>query len=561
MRSAKADGAEIASELLSDATAGLQQRSQIEKLEKRETIMLDVPPFFQEGIPTDALADKIAEEDPMERERYGLLLATELEDLGRVSGFSRSIQREIRLFAWSAEDLERLQNKVEESLEERYGLAGKKAVKWQSSTICTCATVWAIRLEAETMGERVPYLLLYGVLDAELAYSIGHETATLWKIAALLAIGSGALAFVVSIFFTRPLQKMTEMSKAVVASEPGRLHENLRKISEELPTHRRDEVGDIARSSKVLFAAVIDSHKELDRRVQARTEKLNSAKTELQQANERLQSLNREKDLFVAKISHNLRQPLNAIYLEVETFLALYEPNKEQEETLINIQGHADRQQEMVSEILAYQKIIMGSDKLTRQKINAPKFIRNLASAHQSTAATNGNKIEIEIEDEVGDLEADQLALNKILDNLLTNACKFTKDGTVTIAAAYRHVDGRPWIEFAVNDEGEGMSPDEQAKAFTPFVYRKTGNESGNGLGLVICKELTEQMGGRIGFVSEVGKGTRFTILLPVEASGDRYEDLKRRAAEPSCSLHRGEGRTHRSTATRQEVFDSDYRR
>ena len=159
------------------------------------------------------------------------------------------------------------------------------------------------------------------------------------------------------------------------------------------------------------------------------------------------------------------------------------------------------------------------------EKIDAPAFVRDLANAHKTTAATNGNKIVIEIEDEVGTLEADQLALNKILDNLLTNACKFTKDGTVTIAAAHRHVDGRPWIEFAVNDEGEGTSPDEQAKAFTPFVYRKTGNESGNGLGLVICKELTEQMGGRIGFVSEVGKGTRFTILLPVEASGDRgYE-------------------------------------
>ena len=518
--STASEGSPVSRLLKGTPTAQGVDSPQVERIEKRERVSLVNPPYFQEGVPDKDLAAKIEADSETDRQNFGLELTTSLAPLGRISGLSKNTQRELRLFAWSAEEMRNLRTELEKSLKARYGSA---AVDWQAPTVCPTATVWATRIEAKSLGLPVPYLLMYAVLDDELAYGINGEISTLWKIALALAAVFGAIAFAISIFFTRPLQRMTAMSKAVVASEPGRLLENLQEISGKLPVHRRDEVGDIARSSQVLFGAVIDSHKELDRRVQARTEKLNAAKLELQEVNERLESLNRDKDLFVAKISHNLRQPLNAIYLEVETFLTLYDPNEEQEECLKNIQGHADRQQEMVSEILAYQKIIMGSEKLNKQSIPAAAFVRNLAEAHRPTAHANGNTLVTKVADDLGDLEADQLALTKVLDNLMTNACKFTRNGTVTIAADRRQIDGEQWIEFSVEDEGEGMSAEEQSKAFTPFVYRKAGNAGGNGLGLVICKELTEQMGGRIGFVSEVGKGTRFTVLLPVIARGDRY--------------------------------------
>ncbi len=514
------------------------EQPQVDRLDQKERAPLLAVPYFQEGTPQPRIVGawnawvstgKLG--DPRRArgggtgtlEDYALALQSDLGPLGRIGGVAEN-SGEVRLLAWSEDQLTELRERLVASLEQTFGDAFD-GIDWRSPTVCDTTTIWAVRLEIDSMGERVPYLLLYGVLDAELAYAIERELAVLRQIALLIAAGAGIVSFAFSIVFIRPLQRMTAMAKKVVGSEPGRLHESLQEMVGTLPVDRRDEVGDIARSSKVLFGEVIEAHRELDRRVQARTEKLNAAKIELTEANERLQSLNRDKDLFVAKISHNLRQPLNAIYLEVETFLELYEPNAEQAEALKNIQGHADRQQDMVSEILAYQKIIMGSEKLNKQEIDARAFVNGLAESHRGTAERNGNELVTEIGDGIGTLQADHLALTKILDNLLTNACKFTTDGRVTIGANHRSIDGEGWIEFSISDTGAGMSPDEQAKAFTPFVYRKVGNATGNGLGLVICKELTEQMGGRIGFISEVDKGTRFNILLPVIARGDHYAE------------------------------------
>ncbi len=90
-----------------------------------------------------------------------------------------------------------------------------------------------------------------------------------------------------------------------------------------------------------------------------------------------------------------------------------------------------------------------------------------------------------------------------------------------------REISGEEWVEFTVTDTGRGMSPEEQSKVFVPFVSNKKDNAGGTGLGLSICKELTGQMGGKIGFVSELGKGTHFSVFMPRVPTSDHYNEKK----------------------------------
>src|SRR5690606_27889938 len=114
-----------------------------------------------------------------------------------------------------------------------------------------------------------------------------------------------------------------------------------------LDTRRRDEVGDIARASKRLFEEIIASQEELEKRVEDRTRELRRANLELEKANEKLMSLSHEKDAFVAKISHDLRQPLNAIFLQVEA-LELSDLDEMQRKDVQRIRDHAARELNLV---------------------------------------------------------------------------------------------------------------------------------------------------------------------------------------------------------------------
>jgi signal transduction histidine kinase len=109
------------------------------------------------------------------------------------------------------------------------------------------------------------------------------------------------------------------------------------------------------------------------------------------------------------------------------------------------------------------------------------------------------------------------MRLRQILFNLLSNACKFTKEGEVKLKAR-RSVDGRDWIEVAVADNGIGMTPEQQAKLFEEFSQADAATAQrfgGTGLGLAITRKLARMMGGDVTVTSEPGKGSVFTVRLP----------------------------------------------
>jgi signal transduction histidine kinase len=139
-------------------------------------------------------------------------------------------------------------------------------------------------------------------------------------------------------------------------------------------------------------------------------------------------------------------------------------------------------------------------------------------------AEQNKNRLVVEVQENLGALTVDPMRLRQILLNLLSNACKFTKEGEITLRAR-RVANGGRWVELAVADSGIGMTAEQQAKLFEEFSQADATTAQrfgGTGLGLAITRKLARMMGGEVTVTSEPGKGSVFTVRLPVglEKSG-----------------------------------------
>ena len=152
------------------------------------------------------------------------------------------------------------------------------------------------------------------------------------------------------------------------------------------------------------------------------------------------------------------------------------------------IRDHAARELNLVNDILEYQKIIMGAETLNKDSVAVAALLEDLASTYRPSVVARPVTLATESPEDIGELVTDERRLRQILGNLLSNACKFTFEGAVTLAARPQEINGSDWVEFTVTDTGRGMSPAEQAKAFVPFVSNKKDNAGGSGLGLSICR-------------------------------------------------------------------------
>jgi signal transduction histidine kinase len=167
--------------------------------------------------------------------------------------------------------------------------------------------------------------------------------------------------------------------------------------------------------------------------------------------------------------------------------------------------------------------------------------MRDAAVAVQPLTDINANRLVVNCPEDIGAMHADPLRVRQVVLNLLSNACKFTEQGEVTLAAAPDRVDGADWLKITVADTGIGMTPEQTEKLFEEFIQadasmsRKYG---GTGLGLAISRRLCRMMGGDIGLTSAPGVGTTFTVRLPLVAKAPSE------AAEPNPD----EGERARST-------------
>jgi signal transduction histidine kinase len=171
----------------------------------------------------------------------------------------------------------------------------------------------------------------------------------------------------------------------------------------------------------------------------------------------------------------------------------------------------------LINQVLDLSKIEAGKLELNPQTVQLVPLIDEVLGTARQLADQNKNRLTSEVPDDLGSLTVDPMRLRQVLFNLLSNACKFTKEGEVRLKAK-RVADGPDWIEMAVADSGIGMTPEQQAKIFEEFAQADATTAQrfgGTGLGLAITRKLARMMGGDVTVTSEPGRGSVFTVRLP----------------------------------------------
>jgi signal transduction histidine kinase len=241
--------------------------------------------------------------------------------------------------------------------------------------------------------------------------------------------------------------------------------------------------------------------------------------SEIEDKSRQLALASEHKSQFVSSVSHELRTPLNAIIGLTDmlvTNAARFGTEKAQE-PLQRVNRAGTHLLGLINQVLDLSKIEAGKLELNPQNVQLAPLINDVISTAGQLAEQNKNRLVVEAQENLGALNADSMRLKQILLNLLSNACKFTKEGEVVLRVR-KVADGRDWVELAVADSGIGLSPEQQAKLFQEFTQADSltaRRYGGTGLGLALSRKLARMMGGDVTVTSEPGKGSVFTVRLP----------------------------------------------
>lgn len=348
-----------------------------------------------------------------------------------------------------------------------------------------------------------------------------------------IVIGSGLLllglvsAFLISESIVRPIRSFTDSAVAISGGDYTRTV-NIRQ---------KDELGVLADSFNEMVVKVRNHQNELEQKVQERTAQLEQANHELEafshlttrdlrtksdELTAMTQQLWQASKLatmgeLAASIAHELNNPLATVALHVESLISQLEENNPKRRSLEVILNETERMATLVSDLLQFSRRSyrqLSTFDIRDEITNSIEFIRYFLK--------NRNiEVVLDFDDILPTVQADRQQLRQVFLNLMTNATDaMPGGGRLTIRAVVTSMNASEAILIEFIDNGEGITEEHSARVWEPFFTTKPAGK-GTGLGLAICRRVTEEHGGRISLISESGKGTVVSIVIPAAANGD----------------------------------------
>lgn len=339
--------------------------------------------------------------------------------------------------------------------------------------------------------------------------------ASLLRTGILLGLGL-LLSFVVSVILARA------MVRPIHSLQVGAVRIGSGQLDHRIDIHTGDELEELATAFNRMAAHLQETYASLEQRVQERTSELAAAIEELEDKSFQLEIASRHKSEFLAHMSHELRTPLNAVIgfsqvLSKELFGPLADKQKEY---IQDIEASGQLLLSLVNDILDLSKVEAGQVEIQPSQFSLRDALETGLSMVRERAARQSIQLILAQDSDLDLIDGDERKIKQVVFNLVSNAVKFTPSGGHVRVTA-RALDSE--VEVAVQDDGPGIPPDEQAMIFEPF-YQATGGlaiaPEGTGLGLALARTFVELHGGRIWVESTLGVGSRFAFTIPRRVDG-----------------------------------------
>lgn len=266
----------------------------------------------------------------------------------------------------------------------------------------------------------------------------------------------------------------------------------------------------------IYYANMVTMNSDLEREIELHRE----TATRLRETKNIADEANRAKSIFLAKMSHELRTPLNAVIGFSEILLEDIEfegKNEAKRIDLERINSAGKHLLSLVTDVLDLSRIESNAIDLNITQFSLNDMIHDVIANIQPMIVAKNNKLIVRCPSNLGMISTDQTKLRQAALNLMSNAAKFTEDGSITLSVQLRRSQAGDWVEIQVRDTGIGIAPEQLGRLFQNFgqATLSTSNKyGGTGLGLALSQKLCALMGGGISVTSEIGAGSCFTIRV-----------------------------------------------